>query len=263
MSILRAAKKLRDNESYGWSSFFEENWDLLEQVQTVIDRKGGDFYPRANEVFNAYKRTRPEDVVVVLIGQDPYHSTNKHDEPTAMGLSFSVRDGSKIAPSLKNIFKVIKKNTGEESICADTGDLTPWAEQGIFLLNACLTVKPGISASHGNIWDGFVKRTLAYIFKVAVFVPINELEESDDEEGSESEEEEKPAVAKKEDKRDFLPITLLWGRHAQDYKNACNGHILMTTHPSPYSAAGGFNDCDHFTKVNRLLKSRGGRPINW
>lgn len=255
MSIVEAAKKLREKPKYGWNEFFEENWGLIEQVQRVIDRKGGDFYPYPEDVFRTYRVVRPSDVKVIVLGQDPYHSTNDMGEPTAMGLSFSVRDGSRIPPSLRNIFKVVRKNIGENSTCDETGNLTPWAKQGVFLLNSCLTVKPGAAGSHGNIWDGFVKRTIAYINKRAVFVA------HDDQEGSESESDEESTAPLTT--QDRSPIAMLWGRHAQSYKSECAGHVFMTSHPSPYSAGQGFMDCDHFKRVNEILKRRGDKTINW
>ena len=155
---------------------------------------------------------------------------------------------------------MIKQNTGEDSQCAEDGDLTPWVDQGIFLLNSCLTVKPGEPASHENIWLGFIQRTIAYIFKLSVFTPIDDPDSDSD--GSDEEQDVK-IVKTTVDKRDSLPIALLWGRHAQEFASVCAGHVLTTSHPSPLGARHGFLDCDHFKKTNILLKKRGDKPIEW
>ncbi len=260
--ILLAAEKLRDDPKYGWQSFFKENFHLIEKIQEVVNRSDGTFYPKRSEIFAIYKKIRPENIRVVILGQDPYHSQTESGQPTAMGLAFSVRSGSKIAPSLRNIFKVIKQNTGKESQCSETGDLTPWAEQGIFLLNACLTVKPGEAGSHGDIWTGFIKRTLAYIFRVAVFTPIKDID-SDTESVEEDGEQQEEIDVSLMEKKDLLPIALLWGAKAQAFASLCGGHILMTTHPSPMSARNGFMTCDHFSRTNQLSKARGDKPIQW
>ena len=257
MSIIKAGQHIINHPEYGWASFFEENFELIVKIQEVIDRKEGDFYPKPKEVFKIFKKIRPENVKVLILGQDPYPQCNKHGEPIAMGYSFSVRPDSRIPPSLKNIFKVIKQNIGEESQCEEDGDLTPWVEQNIFMLNSCLTVKPGEPASHGNIWLGFIQRTIAHIFKLSVFTPIDEVDSDD------SDEEVEVKIVQSNDKRDTLPITLLWGRAAQDFANSCSGHILLTSHPSPLGARHGFLDCDHFKKVNILLKKRGDKEIIW
>lgn len=241
----------------GWEKLFEENWHLLVKIDEVIKKKSEEFYPKPKEVFKAYKLLRPENIKVIILGQDPYHSAEDDEHPTAMGLSFSVRKGSPIAPSLKNIFKVIKLNTGEDSMCAKTGDLTPWVEQGVFLLNTCLTVEPGKADSHGDIWKGFILRTMDFIFKHTYEVPINETDVSDDE-GSDDEEDEQAT-----DKQKSNPISLLWGKKAQQYEKMCKGTVLISSHPSPFSFTKGFSECDHFSMVNKILKSRKIKRIDW
>lgn len=240
MSVLEEAKKLL-NPKYEWDSFFKDNWSLLEKVESVIQKKESIFYPNPEDVFKIYRRLKPDQIKVVILGQDPYHNLNDEEEPVAMGFAFSIRkcENPKINPSLRNIFKVIEKTTGTPSKCIN-GDLTPWVKQGVFLLNSCLTVSPNTPGSHGKIWDGFIKRTLSFIHK-------NSLSTFDDEDSD----------AESQDNKDLLPISLLWGRHAQEYKSECTGHVLMTSHPSPFSASNGFLDCDHFNQVNKILKKRG------
>ena len=260
MDILVEAKKLF-KEKYGWASFFKENFHLIEKVVSVIEKKGGEFYPPARDVFRIYRKLRPEKIKVVILGQDPYHSENSDGLPVAIGYAFSVRQSegqlSKLAPSLLNIFKVIEKTTGKKSICHPHGDLTAWVEQGVFLLNTSLTVIPGIAGSHGNIWEGFIRRTLAFISKRASSTPLEAIEDSD----SESDDEEKGESFQID--RKFFPIALLWGAKAQAFKNEFQGEILTTSHPSPFSASRGFLDSDHFRMANKILISNSLTPINW
>ena len=246
-----------------WEKLFEDNWHLLEKVQKYIDSTSETFYPKPKEIFKAFKITPVDSIKVIILAQDPYHTTNDDGTPVAMGLAFSVRKGSPIAKSLNNIFKVVAKNIGENSQCVKTGDLTPWAKQGIFLLNACLTVTPGNAGSHGNIWYGFIKRTLEFIFKHTVDLPIDlkKLDISSDED--EENEEDTESVDKKENEKDKYPIALLWGAKAQEYETFCRGVVMKTSHPSPFSAARGFMDCKHFKDVNKLLKMKGMKQIEW
>lgn len=266
MSIFDSLASKNGKRKYpsGWEELFATNWHLLEKVDEVIRKKGTEFYPKAKEVFKAYELLRPKDIKVIILGQDPYHSTNNDDEPVAVGLSFSVRKGSPIAPSLKNIFKVIEQNTKKESQCKKTGDLTPWVEQGVFLLNTCLTVEPGKPESHGDIWKGFILRTLDFIFKHTYEVPLAETDLSDEEDG-EDDELENDEVKSKDDgsKRLSYPIALLWGKKAQAYEKNCKGVVLKSSHPSPFSFTKGFSECDHFSLTNKLLRTRKIKQITW
>ena len=185
---------------------------------------GRRFYPQADRVFNALSLTPFDDVRVVILGQDPYHGTGQ-----AMGLCFSVPDGIPQPPSLRNIYEELSRDLAIPRPV--TGDLTPWAERGVLLLNAVLTVSPGKPASHaGKGWERFTDRA------------IRELSE----------------------RREGV-VFLLWGRYAQQkgaILDAARHHVLTASHPSPYSVSGFFG-CRHFSKANSLLEASGRTPVDW
>jgi uracil-DNA glycosylase len=181
-------------------------------------------YPKGNLIFNAFNSTPFDKVKVVIIGQDPYHNPGQ-----AHGLSFSVPDGIKPPPSLVNIFKELKTDLGVET--PQSGSLERWAEQGVFLLNAVLTVRAGAPASHGNI--GWTQFTDAVIKKLS-------------------------------DKREGI-VFLLWGNFAKSKRSIIdtNRHyVLEAAHPSPL-AQGAFFGCRHFSRTNAILEAQGKAPINW
>ena len=186
---------------------------------------GRRFYPPADRVFNALSLTPFDDVRVVILGQDPYHGAGQ-----AMGLCFSVPAGVRPPPSLQNIHAELESDLGLARPA--TGDLTPWAERGVLLLNAVLTVSPGKPASHaGKGWERFTDRAIAAL--------------SEHREGV---------------------VFLLWGRHAQQkgaVVDASRHHVLTAAHPSPYSAANGFFGCRHFSHANTLLAEGGQAPVDW
>ena len=182
-------------------------------------------YPPGKQIFNAFEKTPFNNLKVVVLGQDPYHGPGQ-----AHGLSFSVPDGVKPPPSLVNIFKELKKDIGME--IPSTGNLTLWAEQGVLLLNAVLTVRANEPASHANI--GWMDFTNAVIQKIS---------------------NEKKGI-----------VFLLWGKFAHEKQiliDATKHHILKAAHPSPFSADKGFFGCKHFSKTNELLMYQGIEPINW
>jgi uracil-DNA glycosylase len=185
---------------------------------------GRRFYPPPDHVFEALARTAFDDVRVVVLGQDPYHGSGQ-----AMGLCFSVPVGVKPPPSLQNIFRELETDLGIEP--APSGDLTRWAERGVLLLNAVLTVSPGKPASHaGKGWEQFTDRV------------IGELS----------------------DRRDGV-VFLLWGKYAQqkgEIVDRGRHHVLTAAHPSPYSASGFFG-CRHFSQANAHLEKQGLPPIDW
>ena len=187
--------------------------------------QGKTIYPPGPLIFNAFSKTPFDAVKVVILGQDPYHGPRQ-----AMGLSFSVPKGIAIPPSLQNIFKELHEDVGAP--IPDNGDLTPWAEQGVLLLNASLTVRAGEPMSHSKIgW---------HIFTDCVISTISQL------------------------KTDV--VFLLWGKFAQEKKeliNAKRHHILKAAHPSPLAANNGFFGCRHFSKTNTYLMKKGLDPINW
>jgi uracil-DNA glycosylase len=186
---------------------------------------GRRFYPPADRVFNALALTPFDDVRVVLLGQDPYHGPGQ-----AMGLCFSVPAGVPLPPSLVNIYDELVRDVGVPR--PSSGDLTPWAERGVLLLNAVLTVSPGQAASHaGKGWERFTDR----------------------------------AIAELSERRDGI-VFLLWGRYAQQKGSVVDRtrhHVLTTTHPSPLSASNGFLGCCHFSQTNALLTADGRTPIDW
>jgi uracil-DNA glycosylase len=185
---------------------------------------GRRFYPPPNHVFEALDRTAFDDVRVVVLGQDPYHGPGQ-----AMGLCFSVPPEIKPPPSLQNIFSELETDLGIPP--ASSGDLTSWADRGVLLLNAVLTVSPGKPASHaGKGWEQFTDRV------------IRELS----------------------DRRDGV-VFLLWGKYAQqkgEIVERTRHHVLTAAHPSPYSASGFFG-CRHFSKANAQLEQQGLPPIDW
>jgi uracil-DNA glycosylase len=196
----------------------------------VAERQAGKrIFPAGGEWFRALDLTPLDKVRVVILGQDPYHGPGQ-----AHGLCFSVRPGTRIPPSLVNIYKEMEADLGIAP--APHGFLEHWARQGVLLLNSVLTVEQGLAASHqGRGWERFTD---------AVIRLVNAREE--------------PAVF------------LLWGSHAQkkaafvDSIDRGGPHlVLRAPHPSPLSAHSGFFGCRHFSKANAFLESRGLPPIDW
>ena len=182
-------------------------------------------YPPGSLIFNAFEHTPFDKVKVVILGQDPYHGPQQ-----AMGLSFSVPDGIPPPPSLVNIFKELKNDIG--MTIPTTGNLTPWANQGVLLLNAILTVRANEAASHSKL--GWMNFTDAVIRKLS---------------------DEKKGI-----------VFLLWGRFAQEKQvliDETKHFILKAAHPSPLSAHNGFWGCKHFSRTNEILIKQGVEPIDW
>lgn len=181
-------------------------------------------YPAPENVFNALNYCKYEDIKVVIIGQDPYHQPGQ-----AHGLCFSVLEGTKYPPSLENIFKEIKADTGE--VCT-SGNLTRWAKQGVLLLNTVLTVRDSQPNSHKNKgWETFTTE-----------------------------------IIKKVNEKSEPVIFLLWGANARAFESLIDTSkhiILKCAHPSPLSAYNGFFGCKHFSKVNEILISQNRTPIIW
>ncbi|MCB0756323.1 MAG: uracil-DNA glycosylase [Flavobacteriales bacterium] len=192
----------------------------------VQEKETQQIFPPGSLIFNAFDKTPVDHVKAVIIGQDPYHGPGQ-----AHGLCFSVNDGVKFPPSLQNIFKELKEDIGME--IPFSGNLTKWAEQGVLLLNATLTVRARNAGSHqGKGWEQFTDAT----------------------------------IRKLANKKKNL-VFLLWGRFAQNKEeliNKENGHlILKAAHPSPFSAHSGFFGCKHFSRCNTFLSSHGIEPIDW
>ena len=182
-------------------------------------------YPPGDDILNAFHLTPLSKVKVVIIGQDPYH-----EEGQAHGLSFSVKPGVDIPPSLVNIYKELNTDLG--CYIPNNGYLVKWAEQGVLLLNAVLTVRAHAAASHQNKgWENFTD---------AVIRILNEVD--------------RPIVF------------LLWGGFARGKKAMLtnpNHLVLEAPHPSPLSSYRGFFGCRHFSKTNEFLESHGIEPIDW
>lgn len=182
-------------------------------------------YPSQENIFNAFKETAYADVKVVILGQDPYHGPEQ-----AHGLSFSVQPHIKIPPSLKNIFLELKNDLNIP--IASQGCLTPWAKQGVLLLNTSLSVERSKPQSHANIgWHVFTDNVIRQLNNYPT--PL---------------------------------VFMLWGAHAQSKIPLLDEtkHLILTAaHPSPFSAHRGFLGCRHFSKANAFLVNQGRHPIEW
>lgn len=217
--------KIEQSWKSALNQVFEQK-DFKDLVTFVKDEYATtNVYPPGKEIFNAFNHCPLDAVKVVILGQDPYHGPGQ-----AHGLSFSVKPGIPYPPSLQNIFKEIESDLGKP--LPPTGDLTRWADQGVFLLNATLTVRAFQAGSHQKKgWEEFtdeVIRTLS-------------------------------------DTREHV-VFLLWGAYAQkktvliDTKKHL---VLKAPHPSPLSSYRGFFGCRHFSKANEYLEAKGLEPINW
>lgn len=215
----------------------DESWKIALQSQfeapyfsdlkqfLIEEKKNNVVYPPGPRIFSAFNHCPFDKLKVVIIGQDPYHGAGQ-----ANGLCFSVSPGIKPPPSLVNIFKEINSDLGLP--IPSNGNLEPWAEQGVLLLNATLTVRANTAGSHQNRgWETFTDAVIKYL--------------SDNKKGL---------------------VFLLWGRFAQAKEvliDTTKHHILKAAHPSPFSAYNGFMGCKHFSKTNELLHKEGLKEINW
>ncbi|CAG9620057.1 uracil-DNA glycosylase [Sutcliffiella rhizosphaerae] len=182
-------------------------------------------FPPKEELFSAFQSTCVHDVKVVIIGQDPYHGQDQ-----AHGMSFSVKKGNRIPPSLQNMYKELKDDLGIEPV--NHGYLNEWAEEGVLLLNTVLTVRKGEANSHkGQGWELFTDEVI------------------------------KALNARREP-----VIFVLWGKQAEQKESLIDGShhfVLKSPHPSPFSARKGFFGSKPFSKVNTILSQIGKEPINW
>ena len=213
-----------------WLEILKEEFDkeymkniknfLIEEIQ-----KGKIIYPNPKNIFRAFEKTPFSEVKVVILGQDPYHGPGQ-----AQGFCFSVNEGTRLPPSLQNIYKEL--NQSLQIHIAKNGDLTKWTEQGVLLLNAILTVEGWKPASHSKIgWEDFTD---------VVIQKISEQKEN--------------------------IIFLLWGAFAQSKEkliDTSKHFILKTTHPSPFSAHRGFLGSNCFKETNEILEKIGKTPIDW
>lgn len=202
--------------------------DYMVSLRTFLKNelgRGKIIYPHGSEIFSAFNLTPFKKVKVVVIGQDPYHGAGQ-----AHGLSFSVKPGVRTPPSLQNIYKEIKLDLGFD--IPKHGYLAPWAEQGVLLLNAILSVEKDRAASHQNRgWELFTDKVVEVL---------------------------------NENREDL--VFFLWGAYAQKKGAAIDSKrhlVLKAPHPSPLSAHNGFLGCKHFSKANEYLQKRGISPIDW
>ena len=205
--------------------FYSEDYQKLRQF-LVSEYKKANVFPPMNDIFNALRFTDYNDVKCVIIGQDPYHGFGQ-----AHGLCFSVNEGVKPPPSLVNIFKEIKSDLNI-NIDTQNGNLTKWANEGVLLLNAVLTVREAQPGSHRNKgWEQLTDNIIQILNK-----------------------RKKPMVF------------LLWGAYAKAKKPFITNSkhlVLESAHPSPLSAFNGFFGCQHFSKTNDFLNKSGVEQIDW
>jgi uracil-DNA glycosylase len=211
-----------------WKKVLQEEWKkpYLKELSSFLMKERSEkcVFPPQDEVFQAFETTPFEKVKVVVVGQDPYHGAGQ-----AHGLSFSVKKGVKMPPSLKNIFKELEDDLGVKA--PDHGCLQGWAEQGVLMLNNVLTVCQGEPGSHrGKGWELFTDQVVHILVERAD--PV---------------------------------IFVLWGKDAQEKCKSVKEphHVLVSPHPSPYSAHSGFFGSRPFSKINELLTKQGKDPIKW
>ena len=212
-----------------WDEILKEEFKK-EYFKNLMDFVNGEYetktiYPPKENIFEAFKHTDFDNVKVVILGQDPYHGPNQ-----AEGLSFSVSNSVKKPPSLKNIFKELESDLGIQF--PELNSLKPWADRGVLLLNAVLTVEEHKPASHAKKgWE---------IFTDNVIKELNKKEE---------------------------PIVfILWGNYSKEKKNLITNpvhYVIESVHPSPFSARNGFFGSKPFSKTNEFLKSKGIKEIDW
>lgn len=216
----------------GWESVFKFAEPEIEDISSILETQEkmyGAFFPYKRNIFKAFEITPLNNVKVVIIGQDPYHDLVQ-GEPRAQGMSFSVSENANIPPSLRNIFTEIKNEYPESFETPQHGNLSFWGYQGVFLLNACLTVKPRAAGSHKKLWVGFI---------VKVIQAINTVNPN--------------------------CIYVLWGEKAQSLGRYIGdkAKILTSSHPSPFSVNRGFYGNNHFKEINQILQDLGKSQINW
>lgn len=206
----------------------EKQKDYYKKLKEEINKRyeTTTVFPEKQNIFKAFSLTKLDNLKVVILGQDPYHGFGQ-----AQGLAFSTPANIKNPPSMQNILKEIQSDLGKKSICED-GDLTPWAKQGVLLLNTILTVEEAKPKSHHNLgWEVFTDNIIKYI--------------SDNCEDT---------------------IFILWGSPAISKTKLIDRkkhHILTAPHPSPLSSYRGFFGCKHFSQTNDILKSLNKEAIIW
>jgi uracil-DNA glycosylase len=206
----------------------EEQKDYFKKLKDEIDKRyeTSNVFPEKQNIFKAFTLTSLDNLKVVILGQDPYHGFGQ-----AQGLSFSTPANIKNPPSMVNILKEINDDLQKKSFCED-GDLTPWAKDGVLLLNTILTVEESKPKSHHNLgWEIFTDNIIRYINDNCQNI-----------------------------------VFILWGSPAiakTKLIDTKKHHILSSPHPSPLSSYRGFFGCKHFSKTNEILRNLGKEEINW
>lgn len=214
-----------------WKSFFTQHKSMLEEIFEKLaedEKTHGEYVPLKKNIFKAYQLTGPKNIKVCIVGLDPYYSISKQTGlPRATGLAFSVDRDDVIPPSLRNIFKEIKRTISDFEMPTE-GDLTPWAEQGVFLLNSALTSRIGESGKHLTIWRSFIKETLKYVHEL------------------------NPDC-----------IFCLWGSVAKQFekvvKDDNEDRILLDPHPAVKTFIG----CDCFAEIDQIMEDDNDDLIDW
>ncbi|TCC89124.1 uracil-DNA glycosylase [Pedobacter frigiditerrae] len=215
----------------GWLNVLSDELEkpYMKELKSFLlqeKQKGFVVYPKGADIFNAFNHTPFDKVKVVILGQDPYHGQGQ-----AHGLSFSVQKGIAVPPSLKNMYKELAEEFPDFKTPSH-GDLTTWADQGVLLLNATLTVRANEAGSHQKRgWEIFTDHVISQLSA----------------------------------KKTGL-VFLLWGKFAQQKESLIDTSkhfVLKAAHPSPFSAYNGFFGSNHFKKTNEILEKEGLEPINW
>ena len=226
-----------DAELASWKPFFKSqiktrNFAVIDEAYTRDKLAGYTIYPEEPDIFSAFALTAPEKAKVIIIGQDPYHGPYQ-----AHGLAFSVRNGRPAQPSLVNIRREILSDI-ENAAKLEGCDLTPWARQGVLLLNSSLTVRAGSPGSHANIgWQDLTRAAVRHAVKTGTG-PI---------------------------------VMILWGNYARAMGETALNELeisrpmvtLKSPHPSPFSADKGFFGSRPFSKTNAFLETHGASPVDW
>ena len=221
--------KIEKNIKHEWKLLLQKNTKLnnLNAINNFLitsSKSEKNIFPKMDDIFRSLSFSAPKDINVVIVGQDPYHSYGQ-----ANGLAFSVNEGTKLPPSLKNIYKELGNDLG--IIESKNGNLESWAKQGVLLLNTILTVEESRPRSHQGI--GWEEITDCFLKNIG---------------------------------NNGAVVFILWGAKAQDKENVIvkkNNLIIKSPHPSPLSAYKGFFNSKPFSRTNKFLESQGKKAINW
>ncbi|MGY1489003.1 uracil-DNA glycosylase [Methylobacillus pratensis] len=208
-----------------WAEAIPELQALYNSISASLETVE-DVRPRRGLWFEALRQVEPAKARVVLLGQDPYHGEDRGIQQ-AHGLSFSVPEGVRPPPSLRNMIKEMQTDVGQT---LSSGNLMPWAKQGVLLLNASLTTRGGVAGAHSKIWQAFTHAVIYYLGQ-----------------------------------REAPLVFILWGSHAQQFRPliAPQHHVISSVHPSPLSAHRGFFGSQPYSRVNAALRNLGLAEVQW